>query len=201
MVRCLGSQRCPYCSLCYYEAEGYVYGSDWITTCPSCLRRFLVPKTSQGYTGLQERQARLDLEDMITEKIQNPVPVQSGDFPRPIEVRVVGNFEPEGIKTWHWRIGTGLLWLGCMVLGWRVSLYVWDRRGPSHAAPHPCPCWYTQRSTGEPIQDRDLVQALEHSLSLQSHYAKLLNQFDGGERRGFSSVTEWMDRLRETGKT
>lgn len=41
--------------------------------------------------------------------------------------------------------------------------------------------------------------ALEESLKLQSHYAVLLNQYDGGERNTFSSADIWMARLRTIG--
>lgn len=41
--------------------------------------------------------------------------------------------------------------------------------------------------------------ALNESLKLQSHYAALLNAYDGGKRREFTSSEEWIARLRETG--
>jgi hypothetical protein len=51
--------------------------------------------------------------------------------------------------------------------------------------------------------DADLIErlriALRESLRLQSHYAGLLNQYDGGERRTFGSPDEWIARLREVG--
>lgn len=37
--------------------------------------------------------------------------------------------------------------------------------------------------------------ALEKSIELQSHYAKLLNQFDGGERLLFVNADAWLKRL------
>jgi len=40
-----------------------------------------------------------------------------------------------------------------------------------------------------------LKEALEESIKLQSHYAGLLNMYDGGERLQFKNVDEWMDRL------
>lgn len=46
----------------------------------------------------------------------------------------------------------------------------------------------------------DLSVALEESLKLQSHYAELLNTYDGGSRIGFASTSEWIARLRECGK-
>lgn len=42
----------------------------------------------------------------------------------------------------------------------------------------------------------DLVRALDASVRLQSHYANLLNQWDGGERRCFQDGAEWIARLR-----
>ena len=41
--------------------------------------------------------------------------------------------------------------------------------------------------------------ALEESLKLQSHYANLLNQYDGGERIVFRSSKEWIERLKKVG--
>jgi hypothetical protein len=38
-------------------------------------------------------------------------------------------------------------------------------------------------------------EALEESVKLQSHYAALLNQYDGGNRRGFASSQAWIDRI------
>jgi hypothetical protein len=43
----------------------------------------------------------------------------------------------------------------------------------------------------------ELVKALEESVKLQSHYAVLLNGWDGGQRRPFGSAAEWLERLRE----
>lgn len=43
-----------------------------------------------------------------------------------------------------------------------------------------------------------LEKALSESLKLQSHYASLLNQWDGGHRIGFDSAEAWIRRLRET---
>lgn len=45
-----------------------------------------------------------------------------------------------------------------------------------------------------------LDAALLSSLGLQSHYARLLNQYDGGKRKRFHSVDEWIERLRECGE-
>ena len=46
----------------------------------------------------------------------------------------------------------------------------------------------------------DLLIALEESVKLQSHYANLLNIFDGGKRLTFKDAESWIDRLRKTGK-
>jgi hypothetical protein len=46
----------------------------------------------------------------------------------------------------------------------------------------------------------ELRVALEESVKLQTHYAKLLNEHDGGERIGFKDAAAWIARLRETGK-
>lgn len=39
------------------------------------------------------------------------------------------------------------------------------------------------------------MSALEESVRLQSHYAALLNQYDGGNRKGFADAAEWVDQL------
>jgi hypothetical protein len=43
----------------------------------------------------------------------------------------------------------------------------------------------------------ELKEALEQSVRLQSHYATLLNQYDGGARIGFPTADDWIRRLRE----
>ena len=43
------------------------------------------------------------------------------------------------------------------------------------------------------------IIALQESLKLQSHYAELLNMYDGGKRIGFKTIDEWIDRLKVTG--
>lgn len=48
-------------------------------------------------------------------------------------------------------------------------------------------------------QNRQLRKALEESIKLQSHYASLLNQYDGGARLTFRSAQEWMNRLQKLG--
>lgn len=45
---------------------------------------------------------------------------------------------------------------------------------------------------------RILHYALAESLNLQSHYARLLNGYDGGSRLTFDSPQQWIDRLVET---
>lgn len=41
----------------------------------------------------------------------------------------------------------------------------------------------------------ELRKALEESVKLQSHYAELLNGYDGGSRMTFKSAEEWIARL------
>lgn len=43
----------------------------------------------------------------------------------------------------------------------------------------------------------ELYYALEESVKLQSHYADLLNMFDGGQRIKFKDAKEWLERLRK----
>ena len=40
-----------------------------------------------------------------------------------------------------------------------------------------------------------LEAALEESIKLQSHYAKLLNMYDEGQRMEFKNAEEWIKRL------
>lgn len=47
--------------------------------------------------------------------------------------------------------------------------------------------------------ESDLEKALAESVKLQSHYAGLLNEYDGGKRLQFDSHAAWMNRLLETG--
>jgi hypothetical protein len=44
-----------------------------------------------------------------------------------------------------------------------------------------------------------LVLALEESVKLQSHYAQLLNVWDGGERMQFPDASAWIVRLIKIG--
>lgn len=48
--------------------------------------------------------------------------------------------------------------------------------------------------------EQELMTALEELVKLQSHYAFLLNAWDGGKRKRFESATEWIARLRQVGK-
>jgi len=43
--------------------------------------------------------------------------------------------------------------------------------------------------------ENKLKEALEESVKLQSHYAGILNMYDGGERMQFKNADEWMKRL------
>jgi hypothetical protein len=44
-------------------------------------------------------------------------------------------------------------------------------------------------------REKLLVEALEGSVKLQSHYAGLLNIHDGGNRMQFNGAAAWLDRL------
>jgi hypothetical protein len=41
----------------------------------------------------------------------------------------------------------------------------------------------------------ELENALKESLQLQAHYARLLNQYDGGKRLIFEDSESWIQRL------
>lgn len=77
---------------------------------------------------------------------------------------------------------------------------------PRHIPPHMTPttvelvCSAAELAWNDATRElkADLARAegaLEESVKLQSHYATLLNQYDGGERLQFESAQEWMDRL------
>jgi hypothetical protein len=59
---------------------------------------------------------------------------------------------------------------------------------------------YIEAGEADQEQNRHLKIALEESLKLQTHYAELLNMYDGGLRIGFKTIDEWVDRLKVTGK-
>lgn len=44
-------------------------------------------------------------------------------------------------------------------------------------------------------ENEKLENALRESVKIQSHYASLLNTYDGGKRIVFSDAEEWMERL------
>jgi len=48
----------------------------------------------------------------------------------------------------------------------------------------------------EPAGFTELRAALEASVKLQSHYARLLNMYDTGLRLEFANADEWIERLR-----
>lgn len=43
--------------------------------------------------------------------------------------------------------------------------------------------------------EEKLREALEESVKLQSHYATLLNGYDGGKRMQFADAAAWLHRL------
>ncbi len=49
----------------------------------------------------------------------------------------------------------------------------------------------------EALPAAELAHALAKSVDLQRHYAKLLNDHDGGQRLDFADALEWVRRLRE----
>jgi len=49
----------------------------------------------------------------------------------------------------------------------------------------------------KPCVPVDVENALEESVKLQSHYAKLLNGYDGGTRFVFANGDAWLARLKE----
>jgi hypothetical protein len=59
-------------------------------------------------------------------------------------------------------------------------------------------CATSDRICGVDRRDLESVlDALDESVKLQSHYANLLNMYDGGERMQFKTADEWMKRLEE----
>lgn len=48
---------------------------------------------------------------------------------------------------------------------------------------------------------RDIESALEESIKLQNHYAKLLNMQDGGYRLQFADASAWIQRLKNKVRT
>ena len=69
------------------------------------------------------------------------------------------------------------------------------RVAPGHApdasASAPLPEWVFR----EMDRKDEIEAALEESVKLQSHYATLLNGWDGGQRMTFPSASAWMTRL------
>lgn len=66
----------------------------------------------------------------------------------------------------------------------------------------------SEKVTGEKVGEyyveamktiEELRAALDASVKLQSHYAELLNMYDGGERMTFKDGYEWVARLKVTG--
>lgn len=52
-----------------------------------------------------------------------------------------------------------------------------------------------ERDRAELWKTAKLDEALEESVKMQSHYAALLNDYDGGKRIVFASADEWLKRL------
>jgi hypothetical protein len=65
-----------------------------------------------------------------------------------------------------------------------------------------CDCTELERNQNYQIermesQLQELSDALERSVKLQSHYAELLNGYDGGRRLQFETADAWLLRLKE----
>ncbi len=54
-------------------------------------------------------------------------------------------------------------------------------------------------SERKPVTVYEYRRALNELLQLSNHYAKLLNDWDGGERQTFENGDAWIERLREVG--
>lgn len=67
----------------------------------------------------------------------------------------------------------------------------------TRAAEEDMPRAFQQHVDETTERKQKLVNALAESLKLQSHYASLLNDYDGGKRMQFSSVKEWLERLED----
>jgi hypothetical protein len=57
---------------------------------------------------------------------------------------------------------------------------------------------YRERAEKAEAESERLRAALEQSVKLQSHYAGLLNDWDGGHRLRFASADAWLERLAAT---
>ena len=47
------------------------------------------------------------------------------------------------------------------------------------------------------LDKTEIFDALYESVKLQSHYAAILNNYDGGSRIIFNTTYEWIERLRK----
>ena len=47
------------------------------------------------------------------------------------------------------------------------------------------------------VKKCEVWKALEESVKWQSHYAALLNHYDGGSRLAFANAMEWIKRLKK----
>jgi hypothetical protein len=50
-------------------------------------------------------------------------------------------------------------------------------------------------ASADEVDNKRLRRALAESVKLQSHYASLLNQYDGGRRLQFPTALSWIQRL------
>ncbi len=135
----------------------------------------------------------------------------SGNCPKPplakVHEAVGDNIVPQG-PTFHWRNG----WM--FARGEANDVHVWNiDRGIDLIIPSAewvsiinatCSVPIAEWMKGWPglfeIKHADeklstLQRALVESVKLQSHYAGLLNQYDGGKRLQFANVREWIERI------
>ena len=106
---------------------------------------------------------------------------------------------------------------GDKVISFDIAARPWEQRMCVYGInPHDGTDWADMRfiATCEPKTMLSLVDdvrlilkelqqlnvALEESVKLQTHYAGILNQYDGGVRMQFYTVDSWVNRLTETGR-
>jgi hypothetical protein len=72
--------------------------------------------------------------------------MKSPGHPRPIEIRLRIDCEPDFLQTITWKIAHTLLRGVVRILKWRADLFIWDSRSGNGA----CPCWYAKERTSVP---------------------------------------------------
>lgn len=101
------------------------------------------------------------------------------------------NLVPQG-PTFHWRNG----WM--FARGEANDVHVWNiERGIDLIIPATEWASISQALRSRPMETITLTRALVESVKLQSHYANLLNQYDGGRRLQFATCWEWIERINQ----